>query len=90
MTINEVLILAALTQGSAHGYELMRRTGLSAPSTYRTLHRLAESNLVLLSRTQGRQRIYRITPRGMEACTAILNRISIALIGIDAWKADVA
>ena len=81
MTINELLVLAALSRGSAHGYVLMLRTGINAGSLYRTLRRLQEQNLIKVGPQHQRRKPYYLTVFGQRVLTEGLNRIADVLNG---------
>jgi PadR family transcriptional regulator, regulatory protein PadR len=74
------VLLEACVQGEdLHGYELMRRAGLSSASTYRNLDRLEDAQLVEAhweelsdQDDRPRRRYYRLNPAGAATARKIL------------------
>ena len=75
-----VLLEAHLRDEELHGYGLMKRAGLSGPSTYRGLDRLEDARLVdarweALPPGDDRPRrcYYRLNPSGLELARSLLS-----------------
>jgi PadR family transcriptional regulator PadR len=74
-----VLLEAHLRDEELHGYGLMKRTGLSGPSTYRGLDRLEDARLVDArwedlppGDDRPRRCYYRLNPSGVEVARKLL------------------
>jgi DNA-binding PadR family transcriptional regulator len=94
---NVLLILAALTEGPAHGYrirqDVLRRSDHTArldPGTlYRLIARLLEDGLIAeatapprADRDDARRKYYALTPRGRQVLAAEVGRLENLLAGL--------
>jgi DNA-binding PadR family transcriptional regulator len=77
----EVLILSSLAGGPKHGYAIMTdietfaQVELGPGTLYAAITRLVENEWVEPLRESGRQRPYRITPKGYDRLQAQLERM---------------
>lgn len=84
----ELLILTSLAAGPRHGYGIMADIGTMGgkvgPGTlYTAITRLVEKKLIAPEREAGRQRPYRITPRGERALSERLHEMKrVAILGL--------
>lgn len=77
----EALLDAHVQHEQLHGYALMKRAGLSGPSTYRNLDRLEDDNLVTVrweelpaGDNRPRRIFYSLNPDGVARARALLEK----------------
>lgn len=83
MTPAALHILLTLAQGEAHGYAIKtaveERTGgalvLGPATLYEAIHRMREQEWITEVPTEGRRRVYRLSPTGRRALQAELRRL---------------
>ena len=85
----ELLILASLADGPKHGYAIMADVEQSIGATlgpgtlYTAITRLVDQKLVAPEPVSGRQRPYRITPKGAEVLEDRLTAMRrVAAVGL--------
>lgn len=85
----ELLILASLASGAKHGYAIMSdietfaEVTLGPGTLYTAITRLVEKKLIAPTAIAGRQRPYRLTPRGATHLSEQLSNMRrIAALGL--------
>jgi DNA-binding PadR family transcriptional regulator len=85
----EILILASLASGPKHGYAIMNdiegfaAVSLGPGTLYTAITRLVEKKLIASEASTGRQRPYRLTPKGNAILVERLNDMRrVAAVGL--------